>query len=861
MYRNDASPWPTCGVNRRSSSTIGRLGALCLSFGTAALYPFAAAAADWPLWCGRTDRNRVSQEKNLPTEWDVTSRKNIRWATSLGSSTFGNPAVRGGKVFIGTNNGGKRDPKIEGDKGILMCLAASDGRFLWQAVHDKLPDKEAHDWAEIGICSTPCVTGDRLYYVSNRAELVCLDTEGFTDGENDGVILDEAFQGPAHADFVWVLDMMKDLGVRPHQASASAPLVVGNLVFVVTGNGFDFDEEKVPAPKAPSFIAVNRSTGKLVWADHSPGDRIIEGQWSSPAHGQVGGRPQVVFAGGDGWLYAFELSTGKPIWRFDCRFGSKASGPGTKENHLVATPVIHDNRAYIAVGQNPENGKGPGRLWAIDASQAGDVTSSGCVWQRGGKDFGRSLSTVAISDGLLYAADLRGNLHCLEAATGRPVWHHDLDAPTWSSPLVADGKVYIANEDGDVTVLAHGRELKVIARNSMKETVHGSLAVADGVLYLATQTRLYAIASPPTTAPISTRAATAPRHESQADWPMFRGNPHLTGVAACDLPMDLTVAWKVDVGDAVESSAAIVGNSVYVGSDKGVLHALSLGKGETRWEYDAKTAIRSSPLIHNGTAYFGDDRGVFHAVDSHTGKVKWTYRTRGQIISSANAVGDRIVFGSYDNNLYCLSERTGELIWKCRTEDKVHATAAIAGDQAVFAGCDGRLHLVRIDDGSAAGDVPLEGPSASAAAIRGDHTYIGTMSNRFLAIDTITKRIDWWYERSEQPQPFYASAAVTDHVAVVGSRDRSVYAFDLKSGKLLWSFATKGRVDASPVVVGRRVFIGSDDGMLYAVDLSDGRALWRFETGSAILASPAVGQGRLVIGTEDGIVYCFGPKG
>jgi outer membrane protein assembly factor BamB len=482
---------------------VAALAAWFMTAGPAPAEPASRPAGDppegdWPMWGGRPSRNMVAAETRLPTAWDVTERTNVRWIANLGTQTFGNPVVSGGKVFIGTNNGRPRNPRIKGDKGVLMCFSAQDGRFLWQAVHDKLPAGDAQDWADIGVCSTPCVTGDRVYYVSNRGELVCADTEGFADGENDGPFRDEQHAGPADADVVWSLDMLAVLGVIPLNASASSPLVVGERVFVVTGNGVDDAEGKVTTPQAPSFIAVDRNTGKVLWGSNAPGDRILAGQWSSPAYGVVKGEPQVCFPGGDGWVYAFAPADGRMLWKFNCKAAERPPEKGEPEtrNHIVAAPVYYEDRVFIAVGQDPESGDGPGALWAIDATGRGDVTATGERWRLAGKDFGRSISTVAVRDGLLYAVELGGYLNCIEAATGKRFWRHDLNAHVWGSPLLAGDKVCVTNEDGAVSIFAHGREARLLATVAMPETLYCTPVLAGGVLYLADRSRLYAIAEP-----------------------------------------------------------------------------------------------------------------------------------------------------------------------------------------------------------------------------------------------------------------------------------------------------------------------------------------------------------------------------
>ena len=444
------------------------------------------------MWGGAPGRNMASAASSMPVAWDPRIGQGIKWTAGLGSTSYGSPVVAGGKVFLGTNNSNPRNPGITGDKGILLCLRESDGAFLWQAATDKLEEGKSVDWPEQGVASSPAVAGARLYYVSNRAELVALDTDGFADGENDGPVTDERLNGPADADIVWRLDMKKDLGVRPRNLANSSPAVWEDLVFVITSNGRDDEEGKVLAPAAPSFLAVNRETGRVVWQDASPGDRILHGQWASPSLGEAGGVTQAVFPGGDGWLYGFNARTGAPLWRYDLN-PKDAAWPKTR-NYGLATPVFHGGRVYLAVGQDPESGEGVGRLHCIDASKRGDITESGRVWQY--DRIRRSISTVAVADGLLYAADFSGFLHCLDAATGAPHWTFDALSAVWGSPLVADGKVYIGDEDGDIVVLQAGKTLKTLAEVNMGSGVYSSPVPANGVLYVMTASRLFAIAAP-----------------------------------------------------------------------------------------------------------------------------------------------------------------------------------------------------------------------------------------------------------------------------------------------------------------------------------------------------------------------------
>ena len=332
---------------------------------------------DWPMWGGTPDRNMVSSAKGLPSEWDVKTKKNIKWVADLGSQSYGNPVVAGGMVFVGTNNEGLRDPKQPGDRGVLMAFRETDGEFMWQHTHAKLEAGRANDWPYQGVASSPLVDGKTLYYVSNRAVLFAVDIEGFRDKENDGPVTDEKLTGMTDADVIWSFDMMEEVGTYPHNLANSSPTMWGDLIFVSTSNGQDESHVNIPSPRAPSIIAVNKTTGKLVWEDNSVEDRILHGQWSPPSVGTIGGVVQVVSAQGDGWVRGYEAQTGKKLWEFDTN-PKEAVWPKTR-NELIATPVIVGDRVYLANGQDPEHGEGVGNFYAIDATKRGDITQSGRV--------------------------------------------------------------------------------------------------------------------------------------------------------------------------------------------------------------------------------------------------------------------------------------------------------------------------------------------------------------------------------------------------------------------------------------------------------------------------------------------------
>jgi outer membrane protein assembly factor BamB len=454
------------------------------------------------MWGGTPDRNMVSKAKGLPLSWDVKTKKNLKWVAELGSQTYGNIVVSSGVVLVGTNNEGKRDPKIVGDKGVLMAFNEKDGSFLWQMVHDKLVAGRVNDWPYQGIASSPLVEGDRVYYVSNRAELMCVDLQGFRDKENDGPFTEEKATTDQHGDVVWRYDMMEEVGTLPHNLANSSPITFGDLIYVSTSNGQDESHVNVPAPKAPAIIAVNKKTGKLVWEDASPGAKILHGQWSTPTVGNIGGVDQVVMGQGDGWVRGYEAATGKKLWEFDTN-PKDSVWPKTR-NEIISTPVIYDGKIYLANGQDPEHGEGVGHMYCIDPTKRGDITTSGLVWHYDG--IRRSISTPAIVDGIVYQPDFSGFLHALDAKTGQLFWKHDLFAAIWGSPLVtADGRLYLGDEDGDVVIMQTGRTMKVLGEINMGSSVYSTPVPANGVLYITSRNQLFALSEGATTSAVPSR--------------------------------------------------------------------------------------------------------------------------------------------------------------------------------------------------------------------------------------------------------------------------------------------------------------------------------------------------------------------
>jgi len=436
-------------------------------------------------------------EGDPPVDWDTITGRNIVWSTPLGNNTFGRPVVAGSQVHVGTDNARCLNPACQDACGVMAAFGTKDGGFLWQ---DAVPrvKRGLRDFLLPSTTGAAFVDGDRLYYVTPECQLRCLDTRCFRGGKKDDTFQEESFLDIRVPDIVWELDMCARLGVFPHEASNSEVAATGDLLVVCTSNGRNEGHTRVPSPRAPSLIAVNKHSGEVVWRAVGPGGNVLHGQWCSPVVATVNGHPQVLFGGGDGWLRAYSAATGREIWRFD---GNPENAkylprPGVfSRSYIIASPLYQDGRVFLAMGQDPSHGDGPSLLHAVSPNGQGDVTDSRRLWTC--REVGRVVGTPVARDGLLYVGDLGGTVYCLEAASGAVVWKHATGAPIWGCLLLTKDRLYAGNEDGVMTVLKTGRRKEELAKINMNAPLYARPAHVGDTLFVVTANRLYHIASKP----------------------------------------------------------------------------------------------------------------------------------------------------------------------------------------------------------------------------------------------------------------------------------------------------------------------------------------------------------------------------
>ena len=297
---------------------------LALVGGGAALLTGAPAAVERAMFGNTFSRNMVSDEKGLPADWDVKTGRNVKWWADVGSQAYAGPSVAGGKVFVGTNNDGLRNPALPNDRGVVMAFSAATGDFLWQMTHEKLDLRPRQRLAAAGDLLDPVRRGQppllhlqpgdprlprhrgvegRQRRARDRREGEGADRRGRGVGvRHDG----GARRLPAQP--------RGQLPARRGRRSSTPPPATASTRATSTS----------PSPQSPSFVALDAATGKLLWESNLPGEKILHGTWSNPAYGVIKGRPQVLFPGGNGWLYSLEPKTGKLLWKFN------ANPPGAK---------------------------------------------------------------------------------------------------------------------------------------------------------------------------------------------------------------------------------------------------------------------------------------------------------------------------------------------------------------------------------------------------------------------------------------------------------------------------------------------------------------------------------------------------
>ncbi len=346
------------------------------------------------------------------------------------------------------------------------------------------------------------------------------------------------------------------------------------------------------------------------------------------------------------------------------------------------------------------------------------------------------------------------------------------------------------------------------------------------------------------------------------DWPMGRGNVAGTGATTEALPDQLELQWEVDVdGLGFDAGPIIADGKVFAADHNGRVLAIDLASGKVQWRIELDTGFVASPAYKEGTLYVGDYDGTLHALDASDGREKWKYETEMEIDASPNFHADKVLFTSQNGNLYAVHMDTGKLAWLYETGDQLQCGATLAGDLTFLGGCDAHLHIVDVTTGKNVGEpLSIDAPTGSTPSVLDNRVFVPTYAGEIFCFSLPKYELLWRFKEPKLADEFKNSVAVADGLAVATSRNKRVFAIDIKTGKVVWEQTLQKRCDASPVIAAGRVVVASADGRITLFDLKTGQQQWMFEVKPSFIGAPAVGDGKLVVANDRGTIFCFGQK-
>ena len=403
------------------------------------LFSFVVAHAEnWPQWRGPA-LNGVSAEKNLPVKW--TTEENVAWKVAMPGVSGSTPIIWRDRIFLSV---------ADGDNLSFWCLNKTNGEVLWkQPLGAGNVKMRKHNMSS----PSPVTDGRNVYVMTGTGILKGFDFNGKE---------------------VWSRDIQKDYGTFGLQwGYASSPLLFEDSLYVQVLHGMKTDD--------PSYVMrIDKKNGKTLWKVDRPTNAIRESpdSYTTPALLRYGKNIEIVITGGD-CVTGHDPATGKELWR--------ANGLNPDNNpsyRIVASPIVFDNIIYAPTRVKP--------LLALKAGGRGDITSSHVLWSTVN---GPDVPTPVTDGKYFYMINDRGIMWCLDAKTGAELYSQQRIKPgTYSgSPVLADGKIYITNEDGLTTVVAAGPKFEVLAENPLNDYVLSSPAISDGRIYIRTGQHLYAI--------------------------------------------------------------------------------------------------------------------------------------------------------------------------------------------------------------------------------------------------------------------------------------------------------------------------------------------------------------------------------
>src|SRR5947208_5197724 len=416
----------------------------CLFLGVLCATAAVPAAENWPQWRGPS-LNGVSGEKNLPLRWSATD--NVTWKLRLPAWSGSTTAVWGDRIFLNI----AEDLKIRtGDNLHLWCVDRARGTVLWKR---PLGGGNHQEMKQNMSSPSPVTDGAHVWAMTGTGILKAFDFDGKE---------------------LWARDIQKDYGrFGLNWGYGSSPLLYGDALFVQVLHGM--------RTRDPSYLLrIDTATGRTVWRVERPTPARFESPdaYTTPALLRYGTSTEIVITGGD-VVTGHDPATGKEVWRAS---GLNPYNDGSYP--IVASPVVSGVMIYAPSRERP--------MLVLKAGGRGDVTKSHVLWSFGS---GPDVPTP-VTDGIyLYVINDRGIMWCLDVKTGKELYGRQrLKRAKYSgSPVLADGKIYVTNEDGLTVVVKAGPTFEVLAENDFDDYTLSSPAISDGQIFIRTAKFLYCI--------------------------------------------------------------------------------------------------------------------------------------------------------------------------------------------------------------------------------------------------------------------------------------------------------------------------------------------------------------------------------
>ncbi len=402
------------------------------------------SAENWPQWRGPS-ANGLSGEKGLPVRWSKT--ENVTWKIDMPAWSGSTPIIWGDRIFLNVAHDLKQR---EGDNLFLWSIDRTKGTVLWKR---PLSGGNHQERKQNMSSPSPVTDGKRVWVMTGTGILKAFDFDGKE---------------------LWSRDIQKDYGrFGLNWGYGSSPLLVGDALYVQVLHGMKTDD--------PSYVLrIDAATGKTLWRMERPTQARFESpdSYTTPALLKYGATSEIVVTGGDA-VTGHDPATGKELWRFN---GLNPYNDGSYR--IVASPVVHGDLIVVPSRERP--------MVVVKSGGRGDISKSHVLWSF---DNGPDVPTPVTDGTYVYVVNDRGIMWCLDLKTGKEIYGRQrLRSATYSgSPVLADGKIYVTNEDGVTVVVKAGPKFEVLAENDFDDYTLSSPAVSEGQIFIRTATQLYCL--------------------------------------------------------------------------------------------------------------------------------------------------------------------------------------------------------------------------------------------------------------------------------------------------------------------------------------------------------------------------------